>query len=125
MMGLKLPVLGLLILVMLFLGWRKAGMLAWAFAWLLGLYVLFRYGFVVPVPGSVITLYMAIATASILAYVSSDRERWEATVRPILRLILEPRYRPLLGAVVLLLPVLAAASVYARMSVPLEAPRGR
>lgn len=122
MLGIKLWVLGLIGVGLLLLRWRRAGMLAWALGWWLALYVLFRYGFVVPVPGSVITLYMAIVTGALLAYVSSDRERWASFSGPISKLVLEPRLRPLLAAVVVLLPALSAYGVYARMNVPLEAP---
>lgn len=122
MLGLKLWVVVLILAVMIVLRLRKAGMLVWALAWWLALYALFKYGFVTPVPQSVITLYMGIVTASILAYVSSSRERWRSTVDPILTLILDPRRKALLWAVVLLIPALTAFNVYSRMNVPLEAP---
>ncbi len=120
--GFKLWVLVLVVGVMLVLRWRRAPMLAWALAWWGGLFFGLKVGFAVPLPGSVITIYMAIATASILAYVSADRGRWAATVGPIERLILEPRLKWALAGVVVLLPALVAASVYNRMSQPLEAP---
>ncbi len=122
MMGLKLPLVVLVVVVLLVLRWRRAGMLAWAFAWWLGLFVVFRFGFAVPIPRSVVTLYMAIVTGSLLAYVGSSRERWRGFFSPIERLVLEPRLRPALAAVLLLIPGLMAASVYARLTEPLEAP---
>ena len=122
MMGLKLSVVLVIAVAMALLQWRKVGMLTWALAWTVALYCFFRFGFVVPVPGSVITLYMAIAVGSILAYISSSEERWKSFTEPILRLILEPRLKMLLYAVVLLIPAMVAAGVYSRLSVPLEAP---
>ena len=64
-------------LVLLFLRWRKAGTLAWSVAWMLALWVFLKFGFVTPVPASVRTIYLWIAAGSLLAYASSDRERWK------------------------------------------------
>ena len=49
------------------LRFRRAGLLMWAVAWGLGIYVLLRFGFTVPIPSSVISLYMGIITIAILA----------------------------------------------------------
>jgi hypothetical protein len=81
-----------LIAVMLLLRWRKAGAFAWTAAWWVGLYVAIRYGFVVPVPASLVTLYMAIVSAALLAYVSSDRRRWQEFTAPLLAVMLQPRF---------------------------------
>jgi mono/diheme cytochrome c family protein len=121
-LGLRPLVVLALVAALLVLRWRRAGILSWALGWWAGMYVLFKWGFVVPVPGSVVTLYMSIVTLSILAYVSSSRERWQEFTTPIVRLVTEPRLRPALLAVLLLLPALVALNVWARMSVPLEAP---
>ena len=118
----KLWVILALIVLLLLLRWRRVGTLSWAFAWWWAMYALFRLGFTVPVPASVITIYMAIVSGSIFAYVSSSRERWKAFTGPLLNLVLAPRYRGLLFATLVALPLLAAYSVYAKMSVPLEAP---
>ena len=121
-MFLKWPILLAILAVFAVLRWRRAGMLTWALAWWIGLFLALKYAFVTPIPASVRTIYMWIATAAILAYVSSDRERWATFYRPLLALILERRYRVALIALVFALPVLAAANVYLQMSVPLEAP---
>jgi hypothetical protein len=120
--GFKLWVLAILVVAMLLLRSRRPAMLTWVVAWWLALFVGIRFGFEVPVPASVVTLYMAIATAALLVYASSSRERWTGTTQPIVRTIVEPRRRPLLIAVCTLLPLLVAWSVYARLNVPLEAP---
>lgn len=118
----EIQVLLPIIVVLALMRWRRVGMFTWALAWWLALYIGLRFGFTVPVPSSVITLYMGIVTVALLAYVSSSRERWRGFSQPILKLILEPQMRFLLLAVCVLLPLLAAWSVYARLSVPLEAP---
>ncbi len=101
---------------------RRATLLAWAVAWWVGIYVLIRFGFTAPIPSSVVTLYMGIVTIAILAYVSSSQERREEVSRPLIRLMTEKRYTPLLGATVVALPALAAANVYIQMNAPLEPP---
>jgi hypothetical protein len=118
----KLSILLLLVAGLVALRFVRAGMLAWAVAWWVATYVLLEFGFRTPVPHSVVQLYMAIVTASLFAYVSSDRERLHSFLGPIRKLVLEPRYKPALLAVLLLVPALAAFNVYRGMRVPIEAP---
>jgi mono/diheme cytochrome c family protein len=89
---------------------------------LIGIYVLLRFGFTAPIPASVVSLYMAIVSLAILAYVSSSRERREEVSRPLVRFMTEKRYTLLLVATMFALPVLAAANVYVQSNVPLEPP---
>ena len=104
------------------LRFRRVGLLMWAAAWWIGIYVLLRFGFTVPIPASVIFLYMGIITIAVLAYVSSSQERREEVSGPLIRLMTEKRYTPLLALTVIAIPTLAAASVYARMNAPLQPP---
>jgi hypothetical protein len=101
---------------------RRVNLLLWAVAWLLGIYVLLRFGFTAPIPASVISLYMGIIAIAILAYVSSSEERREEVSRPLVRFMTEKRYTALLVATIVALPALAAANVYVRMSAPLQPP---
>ena len=105
-----------------FLRFRKTGLLLWAAAWWVGIYVLLRFGFATPIPASVVSLYMGIVSIGLLAYVSSSPERREEISGPLIRLMTEKRYTALLGATIVALPALAAANVYARMNVPLQPP---
>jgi hypothetical protein len=118
----KLPVVLAIVVVFALLRWRRAGLLTWTLAWWVGFYAALRFGFTVPIPASVIMIYMGITTLSLAAYVTSSRERREEIARPIVRLIIEPRRAAMLVAVVVAVPALAAANVYLRMSEPLEAP---
>ena len=104
------------------LRFRRANLLLWAGAWLVGIYVLLRFGFTAPIPASVISLYMAIVAIAILAYVSSSSERREEISRPLVRIMTEKRYTLLLVATAVAVPALAAANVYVQMNVPLEPP---
>ena len=122
MLGLNLLVLLALAAVVGLLVWRRANTLTWLLCSWIGLWVFFKFGFAVPIPQSVATIYLGIASLALIAYASSSRERLSGTVQPIVRLILEPRYRLVLAGVLVALPALAAYNVYADMNVPLEAP---
>lgn len=108
--------------VLLLLRWRKAGMLVWAATWFFGLFAVLRYGFVVPLPVSVIKIYLGIVTLSLIAYILTDRERIDEFWRPIAAFVTEPRYRIALAAVVLLIPALVAFRIYAGMTATPQPP---
>ena len=108
--------------VMLLLRWRGVGMLAWVAVWWIGTFICLRYGFEVPIPMSVIKIYMGIVTLSILAYILTDRERIDEVTEPVVAFVVEPRYRPFLVATVLLVPALIAFQIYAGMTATPEAP---
>ena len=118
----KILVVFAVVAVFALLRFRRAGVLMWAAAWWVGMYVLLRFGFTVPIPSSVISLYMGIISIAILAYVSSSEERRQEVSGPLVRFMTEKRYTALLAATVVALPTLAAANVYVRMSAPLEPP---
>jgi mono/diheme cytochrome c family protein len=101
---------------------RRAGLLLWAGAWWVGIYILLRFGFTAPIPSSVVSLYMGIVTLAILAYVSSSYERRDEVSRPLVRFMTEKRYTVPLALAVVAIPALAAANVYVQMNVPLEPP---
>ncbi len=118
----NIPVVLAVVAVFGLLRFRRAGLLMWAGAWWVGIYALLRFGFTVPIPASVVSLYMGIVSLGILAYVSSSQERREAVARPLVRFMTEKRYTVPLGAAVVAIPALAAASVYVQMNVPLQPP---
>ena len=100
----------------------RVGLLLWAGAWWVGVYVLLRFGFTAPIPASVVTMYMGIVTLAILAYVSSSEDRRDEAAGTLVRFMTERRFTPLLAATVVAIPALAAANVYVKMNVPLEPP---
>ena len=118
----KIPVVLAVLAVFGLLRFRRAGLLTWTIAWWAGIYVLLRFGFTAPIPSSVIFIYMAIATLSILAYVSSSAERRDEISGPLIRFMTERRYTPWLAATVLAIPALAAGNIYRQMNAPLEPP---
>jgi len=104
------------------LRFRRAHLLIWAGALWIGIYILLRFGFIAPIPSSVVGIYMGIVSLAILAYMSSSRERREEISRPLVRFMTEKRYTPFLAATIVALPVLAAANVYVQMNAPLQPP---
>jgi mono/diheme cytochrome c family protein len=104
------------------LRYMRSGLLMWALAWWVGIYVLLRFGFSAPIPASVVSLYMGIVTLAILAYMSSSQERRNEISGPLVRFMTEKRFTTLLAATVIAIPALAAADVYVQMSVPLQPP---
>ncbi len=118
----KLWVLLPVLAAMALLRWRKAPMLPWLAVWLLGLFVCLRYGFVVPLPVSVVWLYMGIVTLALGGYVLTDQQRIDQVVGPLTRFLVERRYQPLLLVAVLAIPALVALSIYAGMTATPQAP---
>ena len=118
----NLPVVLAVVVVFGLLRLRRTGLLLWAVAWWVGIYVLLRFGFTAPIPSSVVSLYMGIVTLAMLAYVSSSYERRDEVSRPLVRFMIDRRYSLLLALTVVAIPALAAANVYVQMNVPLEPP---
>jgi hypothetical protein len=118
----KIPVVLAILVVFAVLRFRRTGLLMWAGAWWVGIYILFRFGFTAPIPSTVVSMYMAIVTVAIMAYVSSSQDRRDEVSGPLVRFMTEKRFTLLLGATVLAIPALAAANVYMQMSVPIQPP---
>jgi mono/diheme cytochrome c family protein len=118
----KLPIVLAVLVVLGLLRFLRANLLIWAGTWWVGIYILLRFGFIAPIPSSVISIYMGIVSLAILAYVSSSEARREEVSRPLVRFMTEKRFTPLLAVVVVAIPALAAANVYVKMTVPVEPP---
>ncbi len=104
----------------------RVKMLVWLAAWWVGTFIVFRYGFTVPIPVSVLKIYMGIITFSLLAYVLADGERIDSVFGPVTAFMTERRFAPHLALVVLALPALAAFQIYGQMtSTPLAPSFGR
>jgi hypothetical protein len=118
----KLPIVLAVVAAFGVLRYLRVNLLVWAGAWWAGIYVLLRFGFIAPIPSSVITIYMGIVSLAIIAYVSSSDERRDEISQPLIRFITDKRYTVFLAAAVIAIPALAAANVYVRMNVPIEPP---
>src|SRR5205814_4805041 len=112
----KILVLIAVVAVLALLRFRRAPLLLWAAGWWIGIYVLLRFGFTAPIPASVISIYMAIVSLAIAAYMSSSQQRRDEVSRPLVRFMTDKRYATLLAVAVVAIPALAAANVYVQMS---------
>ncbi len=101
---------------------RKPSMLTWAAAWWVAMFAIVRYGFTVPVPISVVKLYMGLITAGLVAYVLTDEERIEQVCQPVLAFMTQKRFQLPLLATMLAIPALFAWSIYAGMTRDPQAP---
>ena len=119
---LRWPVLLAIVVVFVLLRLRRARSFAWALACFASIYAFVRFGFVTPIPFSVVVIYMFVTTLALTAYVSSSAARREEFLVPLVALVNEERLRPLLAAVLVLLPALAAAGAWFGGQEKLEAP---
>ena len=85
----------LLLAVQLVLWKSRAGTFLWTLVSVASIWAFLKFGFTVPIPQSVISLYMGITILATAAYVSSSRERLQGFTAPLVRLCTEPRLRPL------------------------------
>jgi len=119
---LRWPVVLAILAVFVLLRLRRARSFAWALACFASIYGFVRFGFVTPIPFSVVVIYMFITTLALTAYVSSSAVRREEFLGPLVALVNEDPLRPLLAAVLVLLPALAAAGAWFGSQEKLEAP---
>ena len=78
----------------------------------LGVWAALRFGVTPPIPGSVMNLYMAIVTVSVLVYVVADQDRSRRFVAPIVSLLRERRLLAPRIAVLVSLPLLLGWITY-------------
>lgn len=96
----------------------RVKMLTWVAAWWVASYIIVVHGFDVPVPWSVVQLFMAIVSGALVAYVTSDAERWRQVRDPLVAFMTESRYRVPLAAVVVLAPILLGWAAYRSATKP-------
>ena len=53
----------------------RVPLLAWLAAWFVAVAAVLRFGFAVPIPQSVLNLYLAIVAGALVVYATTDRER--------------------------------------------------
>ena len=118
-----LAIAATLIAIQLVASWFvKLNRLAWMALWWVALYLVFSYGIEPPLPSSIIVLFMAIVTLSLLAYLSADSEELEEAKQAIENFLVEKKYTKLLLIVVVVLPLLVAFKVYSDMTNPPQPP---
>ena len=111
--GVVMAILAVMIVLIFFT--EKINMLVWLLAWWLALFAVVRWGFTIPVPMSVVRLYMMITTGSLFAYILADTERLKSVTEPLTAFIVEKRYQGALVLVALAIPAFVGYQVYAGM----------
>ncbi len=104
------------------LRFARPGVLVWLVAWWIVIFAAVRFGVNPPLPTSIVNMFMAICTVALATYMLADSERLADVRRPVLRFLVDRKYRIPLLAVVLALPLLVAAKVYLGMSQEVAAP---
>jgi len=119
---LRWPVVLVIVALFVLLRLRGARSFAWTLAVYASIFAFVRYGFVVPIPLSVVLIYMFISTLALTAYVTSSAPRRGEFLAPLVALVNEKGLRPLLAALLVLLPALAAAGAWLGSQEKVEAP---
>src|SRR5690606_32675958 len=75
-----------------------------------------------PVPNSVVFQYMLTVALGVLLWVSDSEERWRAFKRPMHRVLVDERRKPVRMALMVLLPALVAFVAWGQAKPSLAAP---
>jgi len=86
--------------------------LFWVFIWLVGLYIIFKYAIIPPLPGSIVNMFMAIIAMALAIFISSDTQRQKEVTDPIIQFLADRRYNIPLAIFAVLIPMLVAWNVY-------------
>jgi mono/diheme cytochrome c family protein len=92
--------------------------LAWLAAWWIGVWAVIDHGFTVPIPQSVVKLFLGIVTGALVVYATADPKRLAEVGRPLFAFLTERRFLPVLALIVLAIPAAVAVSVYRDMTAP-------
>ncbi len=94
----------------------------WIIIWLVAVYLSLTSGMSVPIPSSVIGIYMGLTALGLLVYVLTDAERYNTVRSQLFQFIVAKQNRLALNVTVALLPILLAAKIYFDMNVAVHAP---
>jgi mono/diheme cytochrome c family protein len=100
----------------------RVPLLGWLAAWWVAVAVILKFAFVVPIPGSILDIYLWILIGALVVYATTDRERLQEVGRPIVAFLSEPRFIIPLLLVALAIPAAVAAKIYRDMTAPPVAP---
>ena len=96
--------------------------LAWLAAWWIAVWVVIDHGFQVPIPQSVVKLFLSIVTGALALDATADPRRFREVREPIFAFLTEKRFLVPLALVVLLVPAAVAVSIYRDMTAPPQPP---
>lgn len=94
----------------------KPNSLAWSSATWVAVYILLRYGFVPPVPASVLTMFMFIVTISLAVYLTTTEDRLKEVSNAFVSFFTDKKYTIPLVIALIGLPSIVAFRVYQNMT---------
>jgi mono/diheme cytochrome c family protein len=116
------PILLAVLAVIAALLFTRINLLSWVAILGVAVYVVVSYAIIPPLPSSIVGMIMAMVIVSLLVYISTDESKLASVRDPLLRFMVDRKYHNYLVAVVVTLPILAAARVYIQMNQPIEPP---
>jgi mono/diheme cytochrome c family protein len=96
----------------------RVPLLAWLGAWFVAVTAALTFGLEVPIPASILKIYIGILAGALLVYATTDRERLGQVTRPLAAFMTERRFVIPLALVALAIPAAVAAKIYRDMSAP-------
>lgn len=118
----NLPVLIGVLVVMVGLRFARLNMLLWLIVWWVAVYIVAKLGIEPPMPSSIVNMFMAIVTLSLLTYVYSDGKRLADAKRPLLTFLVDKKFTAPLVIIALAVPALVSFRVYTNMSKDVQPP---
>lgn len=112
----NLIVVGAVLAVLVALRFVKPNALGWMAAAWAALFVVFKWGINPPLPSSIVNMFMAIVTISLLAFLSADSERLRSAKSNVVNFLTARKYTVPLLIVLVALPLLVALKIYVDMS---------
>ncbi len=100
----------------------RPNILSWLAAWWIGCFLILKFGIVPPLPASIVGLFMAILTAALLLYGTTDGEKLATISRTLLAFLTQRKYARYLWAAFLLIPLVTGVMAFRNASKAVEAP---
>ena len=88
------------------LSWMNT--LFWVIVWWIGMLLILRYAITPPLPASIIQMFMGIITIALLFYIGADSQKLRESTGPIVRFLVDRKFKIPLIVVTLLIPLLVA-----------------
>ncbi|OVE82095.1 hypothetical protein BVY03_02270 [bacterium K02(2017)] len=120
--GVVLPIIAVIIGLNILDRTRPISLLLWTAIWWLAIYIFLSFGIAPPVPVSIISEYMIIASMSLLVYIISDEKRLKSVKDPLYHFMTESKYQSALIGVLILIPVLVGLKIYLNSQVEILPP---
>jgi mono/diheme cytochrome c family protein len=110
------------ILIMIGVRFLKPNIITWLALWWTGCFILLQFGIKPPLPSSIVGLFMAILTAALALYGTSDNEKITELTKWIINFVTLKKNAPWLWTLACLIPVLIGYDYYRKAHREVEPP---